>query len=102
MAIQFTPGAFRDIGDIEDYLSDRSPEGLRNVLASLKRTFINIERNTNYGRPTPRVGVRIAVEPRYRYVIPYYVQGENVWILRVYHSRRVPLDPAAIELPESR
>jgi plasmid stabilization system protein ParE len=100
VAIQFTPGAFRDIGDIEDYLSDRSPDGLRNVLASLKRTFLNIDRNANYGRPTQRTGVRIAIEPRYKYWIPYYVKGDTVWILRVYHSRRVPLDLAAIEIPD--
>ncbi len=99
MALRFTPEALIDISEVDKYLTDKSWQGLANVLASLKRTFSNIEKNFNYGRPAMRENVRVAAEPRYKYVIPYYVKGADVWILRVYHSRRAPLDFTMLELP---
>ncbi len=99
MALRFTPEALLDLSEADQYLSGRSPQGLANVLASLKRTFANIESNIYYGRPLRGDSVRLAVEPRYDYLIPYYLKGGDIWILRVYHSRRPPLGYAAIELP---
>lgn len=99
MALRFTPQAFNDLNELDAYLSDKSPQGLQNVLAALKKTFQIIEGNTSLGRPTSRHGVRVAIEPTYKYVIPYYDDGGDIWILRVYHSRRAPLDYLTLELP---
>jgi plasmid stabilization system protein ParE len=101
MTLKFTPQAFRDLAEMDAYLTDRSPTGLRNVIAALRKTFELIENNAGYGRSTPREGVRVAIEPTYRYVIPYYVYGSNLWVLRVYHPRRAPLDYWTLELPSA-
>jgi plasmid stabilization system protein ParE len=99
MALRFTPEAFNDLNDLDAYLSDKSPKGLRNVLGALKKTFQLIEGNAFLGRPTSRYGVRVAIEPTYKYVIPYYDNGANIWVPRVYHSRRAPLDYLVLDLP---
>lgn len=99
MALRFTPEAFKDLNDIDAYLSDKSPQGLSNVLPALKKTFRLVETNPLIGRATSRDGVRVAIEPGYKYVIPYCRVGADTWILRVYHSRRAALDYLAIELP---
>ena len=99
MALRFTREAFNDLNELDAYLSDKSPQGLRNVLTALKKTFQLIEGNAFLGRPTSRHGVRVAIEPTYKYVIPYYDDGADIWVLRVYHSRRAPLDYLALELP---
>lgn len=92
MALRFTPEALNDLNELDVYLSDKSPQGLRNVLAALKKAFQRIEGNVLLGRPTSRDGVRLAIEPAYQYVIPYYDDGADIWVLRVYHSRRAALD----------
>lgn len=99
MALRFTREAFQDLEDMDSYLSDRSPQGLRNVLDALKETFLLIERNPGIGKPTRRERVRTFVEARYRYLVPYYVKDEDVWILRVYHPKRSPLDVGEMRLP---
>jgi toxin ParE1/3/4 len=99
VSLRFTPEALQDLEDIDTWLSDRSPQGLRNVLGALKQAFLLIERNPGVGKPTRRERVRIFVEPRFRYLVPYYIKGEDVWILRVYHSRRSPLQLDETVLP---
>lgn len=92
MALRFTSDAFNDLDHLELYLGDRSPQGLRNVLTALQKTFRRISDNPSLGRPTIRTGVHVAVETKYQYLIPYYDDGSDIWILRVYHPRRLPLD----------
>jgi toxin ParE1/3/4 len=99
VSLRFTPEALQGLEDIDAWLSDRSPQGLRNVLDALKQTFLLIERNPGVGKPARRERVRTFVEPRYRYLVPYYLKGEDVWILRVYHSRRSPLQLDEMRLP---
>ena len=99
MALRFTPEAFNDLNELDAYLTDKSPKGLQNVLAALKRVFRLIEGNAFIGRPTSRDGIRVAIEPSYKYVIPYYDDGSDIWVLRVYHSRRAPLDYLTLETP---
>jgi toxin ParE1/3/4 len=97
--LRFTPEALKDFEDIDIWLSDRSSQGLRNVLGALKQAFMLIEQNPGVGKPTRRERVRIFVERRYRYLVPFYMKGEDVWILRVYHSRRSPLQMGEMRLP---
>jgi toxin ParE1/3/4 len=99
MALRFTREALQDLDDMDTWLSDRSPQGLGNVLNALKHTFPLIERNPGIGKPTRRERVRTFVEPRYRYLVPYYLKAEDVWILRVYHPKRSPLEVGEMRLP---
>jgi hypothetical protein len=42
--------------------------------------------------------VREAVEARYGFLIPYYVRGSRLFVLRVYRSSRKPLDYETLNL----
>jgi hypothetical protein len=39
MALRFTSEAFNDLNELDAYLADKSPQGLKNVLGALKKRF---------------------------------------------------------------
>jgi len=88
MKIQLTTLALQDLEEIRLYLADRSHDGLKNVLEDIKTTIVSIPDNLLMGRQTPRDDVRERITPKYRYKIPYYVRGDVLYVLRVYHSKR--------------
>jgi plasmid stabilization system protein ParE len=73
------------------YLQPLNPAGLANVVAALEHRISPASENPRIGRPTPRAGVRQAVEPRYGFVIPYTLIAGDFHVLRVYKTRRKPL-----------
>ena len=99
MNIIFTQEAKRDLDELRAYLEPLSPSGLAHVVATLEARIRSIPANPRIGRPTPRDDVREVVEPKYGFVIPYYVQDESLYILRVYRSKRKPFDYAALGMP---
>jgi len=44
------------------------------------------------GRLTPRDYVRERITPKYMYKISYYVKADVLYVLRVYHSKRRPIN----------
>jgi toxin ParE1/3/4 len=92
MNIKFTPEAFKDITEIDLFLSVKTKSGLDSILRSLQRSTLFIRENPKIGKPTERDDLRIHIEPKYRFVIPYLIAIEDIWILRIFHPRRAPLD----------
>jgi len=92
LRIKFTKLAAEDFEALRVYLSKKSYVGLQSVLADIESTILSIPDNLLLGRPTPRDDVRERLTPKYKYLIPYYVRGDIVYILRVYHPKRKPLD----------
>ena len=92
MKIRFTRLALQDFEEIRLYLAERSYDGLKNVLDDIETTIVSIPNNLLMGRQTPRDDVRERITPKYRYNIPYYVRGDVVYVLRVYHPKRQPID----------
>lgn len=92
MKIQLTTLALQDYEEIRLYLADRSYDGLKNVLKDIETTIASIPDNLLMGRQTPRDDVRERITPKYRYKIPYYVRGDVLYVLRIYHSKRSPIN----------
>ena len=99
MALRLTVPALRDLDELDLYLSDKSPQGLKNVLAAIKQQFLLIEAHPLIGRPALDERLRVVIEPKYGYQIPYVLLGRDLWILRVYNARRAPLDLSTLVLP---
>jgi toxin ParE1/3/4 len=99
MRIVFTVGAKRDLDDLRAYLAPLAPAGLANVVAALEAKILDVADNPGIGRPSPRPGVREAVETSYGFVIPYFLKDETLFVLRIYRSHRRPLDYATLDLP---
>ncbi|PWQ99666.1 type II toxin-antitoxin system RelE/ParE family toxin [Leucothrix pacifica] len=92
MEVRFTTPALTDLEELRSYLSTRSPSGLANVIRDIEATVKEIPGSINKGLRTPRDDVWEKISPKYQYRIPYYVRENIVYVLRVYHPRREPLN----------
>lgn len=97
MKLIFTQSSIKDLDGITDYLIERSPSGLENVLAALNRCFDQITEGLVKGRVTHREDVREVIETKYGYLIPYFIDGDRAYVLRVYNTRQRGLRPADID-----
>ncbi len=92
MEVIFTEEAKRGLDELRRYLEPLSPAGLANVALALEARIRAVADNPGIGRLTPRDDVREAVEARYGFLIPYYLRGSRLYVLRVYRSNRKPLE----------
>ena len=97
MIIIFTKEAKADLYELRDWLAPLSPSGLANVTAALEHKIRLISDKPSSGRPTPRDNVREAIETKYGFLIPYWVKDDRLYILRIYRSKRKPLDYEALK-----
>ena len=98
MRIRFTPQAMSDLDDLKEWLRLKNTAGFRSVASQISKTIRPLAKHQAIGRKTMRENIRELVEPRYGFIIPYTVIDDTVFILRIYSSKRYPLDPA--DLPE--
>jgi len=97
MKLVITPTAASDLGELTSYLAERSPSGLANVLTALEASMAAIADGSLHGRESFRDDVREVVEQEYKYLLPFYIEGDRAYILRVYHSSRKGLNAKDIE-----
>ena len=92
MRIHITLLALRDLEDLRDYLEPRSLPGLANVISDIESTIKSIPGSVTRGLRTPRDDVWEKLSPKYKYRIPYHIQDDVSYVLRIYHPSRKPLD----------
>jgi len=97
MKLVITPTAASDLNELTSYLIERSPSGLANVLSSLESCMAAIAAGDLHGRETFRDDVREVVETKYGYLLPFFIEGDRAYILRIYHSSRKGLNAKEIE-----
>lgn len=100
MKVAFTTPALADLEALRRYLAERSPAGLANVLADIEATVRSIPGSIARGRRTPRDDVWEKLSPKYKFLIPYYVRGDTLYILRVYRPNRGELRYEDLPVPE--
>jgi toxin ParE1/3/4 len=92
LRIAFTAEAKADLDDLRMYLTPLSPQGLANVVRAIETRILLVADYPASGRQSPRDDVREAVEPKYGFLIPYYVKGDTLHVLRIYRGQRRPMD----------
>ncbi|MDF1777304.1 MAG: type II toxin-antitoxin system RelE/ParE family toxin [Rhizobiaceae bacterium] len=102
MKIIFTVEAKADLDELHGYLAPLSPSGLARVVAAIEKKIILAAENPSLGRPSPRIDVRELVEPKYGFLIPYYVKHDVLFVLRIYRGHRDPLDYEKLEVAPVR
>ena len=88
MRVRYTPRARADLGNIYDYISERSARGAKSVKARIKKTVSNLGRMPNMGRETSMKNVRTIPVPRYPYVVFYRNKHDEVHIVHIRHGAR--------------
>ena len=92
MRLVITRRARRDLEAARDYLEPLDPAAFMRFADAIESCFVLISEFPMAGRQTVRSGVREVVETKFGYLIPYYVEGETAYVLRIYNARRRPLN----------
>lgn len=82
--------AARQLSEIRNYISERSPVAARQVI---QRIYATIERLSEYpfSSGLPAIAeTRQAIVPRLPYIVTYRVRGKRLEILGVFHAARHP------------
>ena len=91
MRTRITPRARADLGEIQRYLRQRSRIGARNVLRAIKAAIQFVGENPRGGvANTEEPSVRVKVVVEYPYKIFYRIDDDEILILHVRHSARLP------------
>jgi toxin ParE1/3/4 len=90
MRVRYTPEAFADQERIFEYLRERSPNGARNVLASILDATVQLAAQPRSGYRTDDSDVRVLFVGRYPYKIFYRIRGDVVEIAHIRHASRRP------------
>ena len=77
-----------DIASIHVYITERNPAAARRVVAAIRHTAGLLAENPLLGRPDQQGLGRVAVVPRFGYLIFYRVEGETVEIRYILHPSR--------------
>ena len=96
MKLEFTPEA---VSDLREYLADRSPSGLANMIADIEETIDSILNGVIKGRKTSQKDIWEMLSLRYKFLIPYHMHDNTLYILRVYRANRDSLDYESLQIP---
>lgn len=77
-----------DLAAIRRYVAADDPEAARRLVLRLLAATVQLATHSHMGRPGRVPGTRELVVPGTPYILPYRVVGEEVQILRVYHTAR--------------
>jgi addiction module RelE/StbE family toxin len=83
--------ANRNLDAATEYVAEENPEAARNMYAYIRRHVAELAERPEMGRPGRVFGTRELVMERYPYIVPYRICGNEVQVIRVFHtSRRLP------------
>jgi toxin ParE1/3/4 len=89
VVIRFLRQALRNLEEIHTYdATHTNPAHAYEVIADIRAQIERLARYPAYGWPGKKVNTRELVLRRHPYIAVYRVEGENVIILRVQHTRR--------------
>jgi toxin ParE1/3/4 len=90
MKVRYTPQASSDLATILRYLSEHSPQGLRNVKRAMDNTERLIEQYPQGGRISRASGARVLPVGRYPYLVYWTIEADEAWIVHIRDGRRKP------------
>lgn len=92
MRIQYARSALVDLASISEFYGGKSPQGLKNIFADIFNTIDELPSSISQGRMTDVPDVWEKLSRKYRYLIPYTIVKDVVWVLRVYNTSQKGYD----------
>ena len=85
----FSRQAYGDLQRLEEWLAERAPEAAQRIGPLLAGALTSLEEHAERGRRGPRSDLRELVVPFgvAAYLIQYRVEGTEVYVARIRHSR---------------
>ena len=91
MRVTWTHEALKDLGEALAHIAEDDRDTARNVAVAIKAAAKSLGKLPNRGRPGFVEGTRELLVPNLPYFFVFWVQGEQVAILRLMHfSRKWP------------
>lgn len=92
MRIRWLKKASQSLDKAMDYIAQEDPDAAEEIYNHIRSRVNGLVKQPGLGRPGRVYGTRELVIEKYAYLVPYRVQGNEIQILRVFHtSRKTPL-----------
>ncbi len=88
MTLVLLPQALQDVAKASEYLGRSDAHAVAPFRQAIAKSLRLLAANNRIGRHSRTEGVREWSVPNWPYLIPYRVVGEEVQILRIWHTRR--------------
>lgn len=90
MRIKWLRKALANMDAAYDYLASENPAAAIGFAAEIEMALELLQQFPSSGRPGRVPGTRELIIPRYHFLIPYRVQGNEIQILRVFSTHQKP------------
>ena len=90
MRVRWLRQALRNLDDEARYIAADDPAAAGLVVERVLQAVAMLEQQPGIGRPGRVAGTRELVVLKTRYLVPYRVRGDDIEILRVFHTSRRP------------
>ncbi len=90
MQVKWLRKALQNLNDEAEYIAQENPAAAATMFSYVTARVAALSDLPASGRPGRVPGTRELVIDRYPYVIPYRVVGDEVQVLRVFHTRQKP------------
>lgn len=88
MRVRWLQKAIKNLDAEADYIAQENSKAAADMFVHVKNMVDSLSEFPSSGRPGRVPGTRELVVDRYPFVVPYRVVGDEIQILRVFHSRR--------------
>ncbi len=86
MRLRWTNQAINDLESLRSYIEKDKPDAARNMVLQITTAAKNLVDYPNIGRPGRIPNTRELVVTGTPYILPYWVKGDTLEILRVLHG----------------
>lgn len=90
MRVRWLRAASRNLDAVIEYIAHEDFDAAARVYAHIRERVAALAGQPSMGRPGRVFGTRELVIEKYPYLIPYRIQGNEVQILRVFHTSQEP------------
>jgi len=90
MRVRWLRKAIQNLNAEAEYIAQENPTAAAEMFEYVKAKVESLGDFPASGRPGRVPGTRELVIDRYPYLVPYRVAGDELHVLRVFHTRRKP------------